>query len=76
MFDTNIVLNLHGTDISSVIFSSRSMTFRQIRSIYVDENGIEDVGFRRGKILMLSQKRYNKLIDAYLSGNIIDDSFI
>lgn len=74
-FNINITLNLHGTEISSIIFSSGSMISRKIRSIYVDENGIEDVGFRRGKNLTLSQERYNKLIDAYLSGDIFDDSF-
>lgn len=73
-----IVLQLYGNGMSTVSLLKKRMFGLETKisnSIYVDKNGFEDPAFQRGSNLMLSQDRYYALIDAFLSGDIIDSSF-
>ena len=73
-----VILNLYGHGISSisVVQNKRFDNEHQLsKSIYIDKNGFEDFGFKRGSNLVLSHERYMKLIDAFLSGDILDNHF-
>lgn len=74
-----VVLNLYGRSISSIsiVVNERYSTSSSLGnwSIYVDKNGYSDTGLRRGSNLVLSKEKYYKLIDAFMSGDILDPYF-
>lgn len=66
-------LNISGNKIAGMsMIQNGSYSTKALPSIYVDENGYEDPGYIRGGDVFLSQEKYNKLIDDFLTGNILN----
>ncbi|OHT00568.1 hypothetical protein TRFO_07901 [Tritrichomonas foetus] len=65
-----ITLNFNGRIASSIDISNVDQTI-YIPSIYVDEEGKEDSGFTRGRLLFLNEEKYISMMDDFMSGVLV-----